>query len=315
MATLTMDAAGEEAVLDGLFPGFAVKRVGLADGSSMRVVTAGDGPVVLLIHGYPQTLCAWHLIAPRLAETHRVVAVDLPGYGGSVMAPGSLTVKEPSRRAIANALFETMDRLGHERFAVVGHDRGARAGYRMALDDESGRIDGFTSLTVIPTIEVWDRIDGAFALRAPHWFLFTQPAEMVERLLSHEPVQYLDSVLDTMAGGIHRLHPLALADYRTAFAKRSVREAIYRDYAAAMGADLEKERADRDAGVKLQCPVLCLWEDHAADPLPIWRNWAGDVSGAALRGGHLQPEIAADAVLAHLMPFLRRCRAIEPSTS
>jgi haloacetate dehalogenase len=216
-------SAGED--LQELFPGFSQLRVPLADGTSMRVVTGGTGPTVLLLHGYPETLCAWHRVAPALAGKFRVVAADLPGYGGSHLSKTSETVVSPSRRAIAAALVETMDRLGHERFMVVGHDRGARAAYRMAIDAPE-RVVAVASLTVIPTIDVWESINGDFALRAPHWFLFAQPAELLEKLLSHDPVGFLEAVLGTMAGGIANIDPRAFKDYAIAFERRDVRIAL-----------------------------------------------------------------------------------------
>lgn len=274
----------------------------------MRAVTGGRGPVLLLLHGYPQSLCAWHSVAPQLARDHLVVAVDLPGYGGSHLTKTSAVVTRPSRRSIAAALLETMDLLGHDNFVVVGHDRGARAGFRMALDSP-GRVAGLASLTVVPTLDVWDAIDGRFALRAPHWFFFAQSNEVLESLLSHDPDVYLDSVLATMAGDINRVHPLALADYRSAFRRRPVREAIYQDYRSALTVDLDHERADRACGAKLACPVLFLWDagNAPADPLAVWKRWADDVDGAGLPGGHLLPENAAGAVSAQLATFVARC--------
>lgn len=302
-------------ILKALLPGFSLRRITLADGSSMRVATAGAGPTILLLHGYPETLCAWHRVAPTLARRFHIVAADLPGYGESRLSSASAAVTSPSRRTFAAALLEMMDRLGHERFIAVGHDRGARAAYRMALDAPH-RVDGFASLTVIPTIDVWERIDGRFALRAPHWFLFAQPVDVLENLLAPNPVAYLDAVLAGMvgelAGGLSKLDPLALAHYRDAFSRREVREAIYRDYKAAMSVDLEHERADREAGVRIRCPVFYLWNAanaRQADPLATWKRWADDVSGAGIGGGHLQPEMAATEILAHLLPFVERIHA------
>jgi haloacetate dehalogenase len=311
------DPASAEEDLQELFPGFSQLRVPLADGTSMRVVTGGTGPAVLLLHGYPETLCAWHRVAPALAGKFCVVAADLPGYGGSFVSRTSETVVSPSRRAIAAALLEMMDRLGHERFMAVGHDRGARAAYRMAID-APGRVAAVASLTVIPTIDVWEGIDGDFALRAPHWFLFAQPADVLEKLLSHDPVGYLQAVLGGMAGGLANIDPRAFKDYAIAFGRRDVREAIYRDYKAGLEIDLVHERTDRLAGIGLQCPVLFLWDERGgrgAELLGIWRRWAGDVTGAGLAGGHLQPEMAPDAVLSQLLSFLARCSAQAESST
>ncbi len=316
-AVTAMSSLPDEAtVLRQLFPGFVERRIGLDDGTVMRAVTGGAGPVVLLVHGYPETLCAWHRLAPVLARDYTVVAADLPGYGESRLAETSRSLTAPSRRAFAADLLEMMDKLGHRRFALVGHDRGARAAFHMALAAPD-RIAALASLTVIPTLDVWSTIDGRFALRAPHWFFFAQPPEVLERLLAPDPVAYLDHVLSGMAGGLGRLDPLALASYRAAFCRREVREAIYRDYRAAAGIDLDDERRARAEGRRVACPVLYLWdaENPPADPQAVWRRWADTVSDGGIRGGHLQPEIGAAEVIDHLLPFLAQVMADEPRCS
>jgi haloacetate dehalogenase len=292
------------AALTDLFPGFAERRVTTTHGRAFRLVTAGEGPVVLLLHGWPQTLATWHRIAPALvAAGYRVVAPDLPGYGQSDAVAG-----EVSRRTIAAGIAGLMGVLGHERYAVVGHDRGARAGYRLALDFAE-RVVAYASLTVAPTLDVWEGIDGGFALRAPHWFFFALPPDLLEQLIGAAPVAYLDHVLAGMAGGLDQLDDRALADYRAAIARASVRRAMFDDYRAAAGIDLDHERADRAAGRRLACPVLYLWSTRRpqADPLDVWRRWAADVSGAGIDHGHLQPERAPHQVLPALLPFLARC--------
>ena len=312
-ASSSFDAAG---ALRRLFPGFAEERITLDDGTVMRAVTGGAGPVVLLLHGYPETLCAWHHLAPALARDYTVVAADLPGYGESRLGPASRSLTAPSRRAFAADLLAMMDRLGHRRFALVGHDRGARAAFHMALAAPE-RIAALASLTVIPTLDVWATIDARFALRAPHWFFFTQPPEVLERLLAPDPIAYLDHVLSGMAGGLDRLDPLALASYRAAFSRREVREAIYRDYRAAAGIDLDDERAARGQGRRLACPVLYLWDarNPPADPQAVWRRWADAVFDGGISGGHLQPEIGAAEVMEQLHPFLARAMATMQSVS
>lgn len=306
-------SSGAAAALGRLFPGFVEQRITLDDGTVMRTVTGGAGPVVLLIHGYPETLMAWHRLAPVLARDYTVVAADLPGYGESRLGPASRSLTAPSRLAFAADLLAMMDRLGHRRFALVGHDRGARAAFHMALA-APGRVAALASLTVVPTLDVWPQIDARFALRAPHWFFFAQPPEVLERLLAPDPVAYLDHVLTGMAGGLERLDPLALASYRAAFSRREVREAIYRDYRAAATVDLDEEARARAEGRRLTCPVLYLWDaaNRPADPQAAWRRWAKEVSDGGIRGGHLQPELGAAEVLAELAPFLAQAMAAGP---
>ncbi len=292
------------AALSDLFPGFAARRIEVADGSTFRLVTAGEGPAVLLLHGWPETLAAWHRVAPAVvAAGYRVVVPDLPGYGQGDAGPGPV-----SRRSIAANLAALMDVLDHRRYAVVGHDRGARAGYRLALDF-SDRVLAYASLAVVPTLDAWEGIDAGFALRAPHWFFFAQPPELLEQLIGAAPAAYLDFVLTGMAGSLDQLDPSALADYHAAIARPSVRRAMFDDYRAAAGIDLDHERADRAAGRRLACPVLHLWsaDRPQAEPLAVWGRWAMDVSGTGIDHGHLQPERAPDQVLAALLPFLDRC--------
>lgn len=293
---------------DALFGGFAERSLRIADGTIFRVLSGGEGPVVLLLHGWPQTLAAWHRIAPALlAAGYRVVVPDLPGYGQGEIGSGCELARAPSRRAIAVSIATLMETLGHQRYVVVGHDRGARAGYRLALD-RSDRVAGYVSLTVVPTLDVWERIDGSFALRAPHWFFFSLPPDLLEKLVGADPVGYLDHVLTGMSGGLEKLDPRALGDYRAAFARPEMRAAMFADYRAALGVDLEHERADRETGLKITCPVLHLWPAGVAgDPLAVWRRWADDVSGLGVEGGHLLPEQSPDAVLEALIPFLERC--------
>jgi haloacetate dehalogenase len=296
--------------MEALFPGFAEQRLRLPDGTLLRVLQGGQGPAVVLLHGWPQTLAAWHRIAPVLAASgYRVVVPDLPGYGQSEPAAGADVAQEPPRRTIAACIDALMDSLGHARYAVVGHDRGARAGYRLALDVPQ-RVAGYASLTVVPTLDIWDGIDGQRGLRGPHWFFFTQPPDLLERLLGSDPGAYLDHMLGQLAGGQGLLDARAVADYHAAIARSGRRSAMFADYGAGLGIDVEHERADRAAGRRIACPVLYCWPAGAdgGDPLAAWRAWADDVSGASVGGGHLMPERAPDEVLRVLLPFLQRCR-------
>jgi len=286
------------------FPGF--ERLDLEAGDvSFRGRIGGSGSPVLLLHGYPQTHIAWRCIAPTLARSHTVIVPDLPGYGDS-----RTRNDQPrwTKRRVAGALVALMDRLGHERFAVVGHDRGARAGYRLALD-HSRRVAAYASLTVIPTLDAFATIDKTFALNAWHWFFLAQPGDLPERMLAADPDAYLDTALAKMAGGLERIDPLALDVYRNAFRNPHVRHAICEDYRAAASEDLEHDASDAAAGRKLACRVLVLWserEQRAASmpPLDAWSRWAANVTGRAVPAGHLLPEDAPDVVLSSLQSFL-----------
>jgi haloacetate dehalogenase len=293
----------------GLFDGFS-----LLDCTTSRVrfagVMRGEGQPVLLLHGYPQTHVTWHGVAPALAARFAVVIPDLPGYGRSqLLDRGSW-----DKRAVAAELVTLMQKLGHERFVIVGHDRGARVGYRLALDHPD-RVRAYCSLAVVPTLDVWPAVDREFAKSAFHWFLFLQSGGLPERLLAADPDAFLDATLTHMAGGIEKLNPAAVDDYRTAFRKASVRNAIIQDYQAAYGADTDHDGADRASGRKIVCPVMVLWPSHqrlvaagagsgTLTATDVWRRWADNVRGLDIAGGHLMPEQAPEAVIGALIPFL-----------
>jgi haloacetate dehalogenase len=288
------------------FPGFRRLDV-TAGGVRFSGAVGGNGPPVLLLHGYPQTHIAWRRIAPALADDYTLVIPDLPGYGASrpdYMAP------RWTKRRVGEAMVALMRGLGYDRFGVVGHDRGARVGYRLALDYPE-RMTAYASLTVVPTIDAMEAIDYRAANEAFHWFLFAQEADLPERLLAADPDAFIERVLAKMTGGRKVIDPDALNAYKTAFRDPAVRHAICEDYRAALNEDLAADAADRKAGRRISCPVMVLWPDAMAmpgrpTPVEIWQGWAADVSGAATGGGHLQPEDAPDEVLASLRQFLSR---------
>jgi haloacetate dehalogenase len=297
----------------GLFDGFAAIAV---DTARVRFagVMGGKGSAVLLLHGYPQTHAAWHDVAPLLARHHTVVVPDLPGYGRSLLSADGAWDK----REVAAELVLLMRSLGHERFHVVGHDRGARVGYRLALD-HPGHVSSFSSLAVVPVLDIRPAVDWAFAKAAFHWFLFLQPGELVETLLAADPDAFLDATLSRMAGSLEALHPAALADYRAAFRRPEVRAAMIKDYQASDRTDVAYDEADRAAGRKIACPVLVLWPDErlvaeSTESAPtsatdVWRRWADHVSGVTVSCGHLVPEHAAREVVEAVLPFFKAATA------
>ncbi|MBK1841485.1 alpha/beta hydrolase [Azospirillum sp. YIM B02556] len=286
-----------------------------AGGVGFSGATGGTGPAVLLLHGYPQTHIAWRRIAPELARDFTLVIPDLPGYGAS--RPDRMAPRWTKRR-VGTALVALMERLGHGRFAVVGHDRGARAGYRLALDHPD-RVTAYASLTVIPTLDAMTAIDYRIAAKAFHWFFLSQEADLPERLLAGAPDAFIDAALARMAGGLETIEPAALDAYRAAFRDPAVRHAICEDYRAALDEDLAQDREDAASGRKLRCPVHVLWPSKdwpgaeakpspgnpaVRNPITIWSRWADQVDGTPTSGGHLQPEDASDEVLRSLKPFL-----------
>lgn len=278
-----------------------------ADGVQFSGVIGGSGPPLLLLHGFPETHIAWRRMAPALSREYSLVIPDLPGYGRSLILDHS---ERFTKRRAARAVSSLMTAFGHKTFGVIGHDRGARVGYRLALDHPD-RVRGSASLTVIPTLDALASVDHEFALKNFHWFLFAQPDDLAEHLLDLDPRGYLERVLARMTEGRDFLKREATEAYHEAFSRPSVREAIIEDYRSALREDLEHDRADRRDGRKLRCPVFVSWPERGSrsdrgSPIEVWRRWADEVTGGATSGGHLQPEDAPDEVLAMLIPFLSK---------
>jgi haloacetate dehalogenase len=282
-----------------MFEGFATEDLDVGE-AVIRVRRGGNGPPVLLLHGYPQTHAMWHLVAPLLARDFTVVATDLRGYGDS-SKPATTPDHEPySKRAMARDQVAVMRRLGFERFAVVGHDRGARCAYRMALDRPE-HVERLAILDVVPTVEMYRRTDMRMAMGAWHWFFLPQPYDLPERLLAADPEGfYFGSRRGLFA-------PEALAEYERCLRDPRVIHAICEDYRAGATYDLELDEADRGER-RIACPVLVLWGEQgplgSLDPLGIWETWAEDVRGFALPCGHHLPEEAPDQTYAGLSAFL-----------
>lgn len=304
-ATATSDGqVGPEDQEPPFFPSFHPLDVDVG-GVRFAGVIGGAGPPLLLLHGFPETHIAWRKVAPILARRHTLIIPDLPGYGAS--RPHA-TAPRWTKRRVGAALVALMQALGHERFALAGHDRGARAGYRLALD-HSGTVTRFASLAVVPTLDAMLAVDHRFAQKNYHWFLLGQDADLPERLLAAAPDDFINRVFKFMnAESDSVIEVPARETYRAAFRDPAVQHAICEDYRAALNEDLVHDQADRTAGRKLDCPVLVLWphsEEATGRPnrIDIWKDWADDVMGAVTTGGHLQPEDRPDEVIATLTPF------------
>jgi haloacetate dehalogenase len=284
-----------------VFEGFTERTIETS-GAEIHLRAGGGGPPLLLLHGFPQTHVAWHQIAPGLARTHSVVAADLRGYGGS-------TSKGPfDKRAMAQDMLEVMRALGHERFAVIGHDRGARAAYRLALDHPQA-VTRLAVLDVVPTLSMWRAMDAALAAANWHWLFLAQPAPFPEEILAAAPDRFLEHFLRDWSADRSRIAPPAVQAYARAFRKKEVIRAFCEDYRAGATADLAHDAADEAAGHRIACPLLALWSKSSADlrkldPLPVWRAWAAEVSGQPIDCGHFMPEEAPEEVSALLQAFL-----------
>jgi haloacetate dehalogenase len=291
-----------------LFPGFRRERIRTRD-TEIHAVVGGQGPPVLLLHGYPQTHACWHRVAPTLVGRFTVVCPDLRGYGDSGRPPSDSTHRAYAKRTMADDQLQVMGRLGFDRFAVVGHDRGGRVAYRLALDHPE-RVTHLAVLDMVPTLETWARMDRLAGLTSYHWLFLAQPADLPERLIGADPDYFLRWTLDSWAARPDAFDERALAEYRRAFRDPEVIHATCEDYRAGATVDVEDDASDRDRR-HISCPMLALWGDRrpsarSRDLAAIWRDWARDVRGQSLRCGHFLPEEAPVETLAALEPFLAR---------
>jgi haloacetate dehalogenase len=246
-------------------------------------------------------------VAPRLARRFTVVCPDLRGYGDSGRPPSDATHRAYAKRAMAEDQAALMAGLGFPRFAVVGHDRGGRVAYRLALDHPE-RVARLAVLDIVPTADTWAGMDRLAALATYHWMFLAQPHDLPERLIGAAPEHFLRWTLDSWAGRRDAFDPRALAEYVRAFRDPAVVHATCEDYRAGATVDVDDDEADRGHR-RIACPVLALWaaqqpDGRPWDPVAVWRGWVGDVRGQAVPGGHFLPEESPAETLALLEPFL-----------
>jgi haloacetate dehalogenase len=296
--------------LPDLFPGFAVHRTTTSVGEIFARV-GGSGPPLLCLHGYPQTHVCWHRLAPALAGGCTVIAMDLRGYGQSTAPPGDPEHTVYSKRSMAEDCIAVMQVLGYNRFMVMGHDRGARVAYRLALDHPEV-VMRLIALDILPTSEVWARMTAESALSAYHWPFLAQPYPLPETLIAAAPKYYVEHTLRswTKDRTLACFAPAALAHYRALLGAPERVHAVCEDYRAGATTDLMADSADREAGRKISCPTLVLWgTDYVgkgvAHPLEVWRAWCADLRGEQIESGHFLAEENPDATLAAVRPFLR----------
>jgi haloacetate dehalogenase len=283
------------------FPGFERRRIETSD-ASINLVTGGSGPPLLLLHGYPQTHLMWRKLAPRLATEFTVVAPDLRGYGDSSKPPAGPDHANYAKHALALDQVETMAALGFERFAVAGHDRGARVAHRLARDHPE-RVERLALLDIVPTLYRFETIDQKSATASYHWFFLIQPNGLPERLIGAEPEFFLRSMLrDPAVFG-----PEIFAEYLRCFRNPETIRATCDEYRAGATIDLVHDRAER--GRRLAMPLLVLWGQRSSqgsgyDVLAVWRDHAENITGRAIDSGHFIPEEAPEESYRALRDFL-----------
>jgi haloacetate dehalogenase len=279
----------------------------LVRGNTVFARQSGGGPPVLLIHGFPRTSLMWRSLAPKLAIDQTVVAVDLRGYGRSGVPESAPDHSPYSKRAMAGELVDAMRQLGFSKFAVVGHDRGGRVAYRMALDFPTV-VERLAVLDVIPILEAWDRADARFAQTYWPWMLLSQKPPLPESYLLGAPEAVFHNPF-----GEGSFEPAILEEYLTSFRDPARVHAVCEEYRAAATIDVDHDRADRAAGRVIGCPMLHLWAtDGPLDtfyaqqggPLGIWRRWAPSARGKPMAGGHFFPEENPSGTAQEIRQFL-----------
>jgi haloacetate dehalogenase len=287
----------------GMFEGFTLDRLDVGP-AQLRVRYGGSGPPLLLLHGHPRTHVTWHLVAARLAGEYTIVCPDLRGYGQSSKPPTTPDHEPYSKRALARDCLALMRQLGHERFAVAGHDRGAYVASRLALDHPDA-VSRLAVLDAVPIGEALARCDAGFAVAWWHWFFLGQTAKPAERVINADPDAWYQATAEHMGAE-------AFADFRRAIHDPATVHAMCEDYRAGLGLDRAADDADRTAGRRIGCPVLFVWSerddltDLYDDPAAIWRDWADDVRVSSVDSGHHMAEEAPDELAELLRAFFSR---------
>ncbi len=284
-----------------MFEGFESAMIDTGE-ATLRVRHGGSGPPILLLHGHPRTHTTWHRVAPLLARDHTVVCPDLRGYGQSSKPPTTPDHAPYSKRAMACDMIALMRGLGHERFAVVGHDRGAYVATRLTLDHPEA-VSQLTVMDAVPIAEALDRCDARFAARWWHWFFLGQTAKPAERVIDADPDAWYQVASEQLGEENY-------ADLRRALHDPQVVHAMCEDYRAGLGIDRAHDDADRAAGRRIRCPTLVVWA--TGDDLPdlygavlaVWRPWAADLRGVALDCGHHMAEEQPEELVAQIRSLI-----------
>ena len=280
-----------------LMPGFRYERVATA-GAEINVAVGGEGPPLLLLHGNPLTHASWHRIAPDLAKRFTVVATDLRGYGDSSKPDGGPDHEGYTFRAMGEDNFQVMDHLGFERFQLAGHDRGARVGFRMAIDQPE-RVERLAALDIVPTHHVLTNVSLGWGLESYHWFFMAQSAPFPETLICADLDYYIQYKLNKKGVGLEIFSPGAMAEYIRCTTPEQI-HAVCEDYRATVTLDLAMDTEDYGRR-RIACPVLVIWGSNSHcgrhfDPLAAWGEWADDLCGFPVPTGHYPAEQRGDLI-------------------
>ncbi len=288
-----------------MFSGFTSQIIE-ANSVKINLVKGGKGAPLLLLHGYPQTHFMWHKIAPHLAERFTVIATDLRGYGDSSKPPNMANHYNYSKRVMAEDQIEVMSQLGYQEFYLIGHDRGARVAYRLALDYPE-KVKKLALLDIIPTDILYGSLDQELATIYYHWFFLIQPYPFPEELIGSNPAYFLETCLTRWSSDFSAFSPEAVSEYIRTFKNKETQRATCEDYRAAATIDLEHDQLDQ--GKLIECPTLVLWGKKGIigrkyDVLALWKERSKEIIGYPLNCGHFLPEEAPLEVIAALKNFI-----------
>jgi haloacetate dehalogenase len=292
--------------MDITVPGFETRSIGVAEGIELNAAVGGDGPAIVLLHGFPQTHLMWRHVAPVLADRHTVVCPDLRGYGAS-SKPAAVDRDTYSKRTMATDIIGLADALGIDEFALVGHDRGAHVAFRAGLDHPE-RVSRLGVLDIVPTLDTWNVLHGAGAAVAFHLYLMAQPPGLPEEMIAGSSDAFFGYFLDAWSTGADTIP----ADVRRAYldACRNAVPSIVADYRATATVDVEHDQADLDAGNQLSMPVTVVQQDWGQqlgfDAAAIWRAWAADLQHFTTQAGHFMAEEAPEDIAVLVLDLLKR---------
>jgi haloacetate dehalogenase len=295
--------------LADLFPGFESHWIPSKEGK-IFARSQGEGVPVILLHGFPQSHVMWHKVAPALTKHFKVICMDLRGYGWSSAPRPDAANETYSKRAMGEDVVAVLDYFGLVQTHIVGHDRGGRVAYRLALD-HPGRVSKLAVVDIIPTSAMWDLIEQPNSSVAPHWKTLARPSPIPEDEIKLNPAGMIDKTIAswTKSQDLKSFSQRALQHYRTFASDPSRITAMCADYRAGATVDRKADDEDRRAGKKITVPSLAIWgsvgiPSASPDPLALWRPYAPGITGKALVGGHFLPEENPTDTTAALLAFL-----------